>query len=132
MSTRIFDGRGVSAVIEKPRHRSDGGVATVWAAAWIFVCLMVGWLAMLAAAVVAAQHHLDAAADLSSLSAAARQQRGGDACRAAAQIAEANSVTLARCALEGADVAVTVTDAIRLPFSVDGRLTSTARAGPPV
>lgn len=114
------------------RRRSDDGVAAVWAAAWIFVCVLVGWLGMLAAAVVAAQHHLDAAADLSSLSGAARQQRGGDACAAAIRIAEANSVTLARCALEGADVVVTVTDAIRLPFSVNGSLTSTARAGPPV
>ena len=113
------------------RHRSEIGVATVWAAAWIFVCVMLGWLSMLAAAVVAAQHHLDGAADLSSLSAAARLQRGGDACAAAARIAEANSVTLSRCAREGADVVVTVTDAIRLPFSVDGSLTSTARAGPP-
>ena len=113
------------------RRRTDDGVATVWAAAWIFVCVMVGWLSMLAAAVVAAQHHLDGAADLSSLSAAARLQRGGDACAAAARIAEANSVTLSRCAREGADVVVTVTDAIRLPFSVDGSLTSTARAGPP-
>lgn len=112
------------------RREDEAGVATVWAVTWMFTCLMVGWLALLVAGVVAAQHHLDAAADLSSLSAAARLQRGQDACATAASIARANQAAISGCRVEGADVVVTVGRVIALPFGVQGHLTSTARAGP--
>ncbi len=110
--------------------RRDDGVATVWGLTWIFVTAMVGWLGVVAAAIMSAQHHLDGAADLSSLSGAARLQRGGDGCAVAAVIAQANEAALSRCRLEGSDVIVTLTGSIALPFGLDGSLTSAARAGP--
>jgi secretion/DNA translocation related TadE-like protein len=112
------------------RAQGEGGLATVWAIAWIFVCLTVGWVGVVAAAVVAAQHRLDAAADLSVLSAAAELQRGRDACGAAATIASDNGADIARCRVDGDDVVVTVDRTVSLPFGVQGHLTSTARAGP--
>jgi secretion/DNA translocation related TadE-like protein len=108
----------------------EDGVATVWAIMWIFVCLTIGWVGVVIAAVVAAQHRLDAAADLSALSAAAELQRGRDACRAAADIARDNGVGVARCRVDRDDVVVTVARTVGLPFGVHGSLTSTARAGP--
>jgi secretion/DNA translocation related TadE-like protein len=112
-----------------PRPREEG-VATVWAIAWIFVCLTIGWVGVVVAAVIAAQHRLDAAADLSVLSAAAELQRGRDACGAAADIARDNAAGIAHCRVDGDDVVVTVARTVSLPFGVRGRLTSTARAGP--
>jgi secretion/DNA translocation related TadE-like protein len=113
--------------VRRPREQ---GVATVWAVAWIFVCLTIGWAGVVVAAVVAAQHRLDAAADLSVLSAAAELQRGRDACAAAVDIARDNAVGIARCRVDGDDVVVTVARTVSLPFGVHGSLTSTARAGP--
>jgi secretion/DNA translocation related TadE-like protein len=112
------------------RRRTDEGLATVWAVAWIFVCLMIGWLGQLVAIVVSAQHHLDGAADLSSLSGAAQLERGRDGCAAAEGIARANLATTSRCLVDGQDVVVTVGAVVPLPFGLHGRLTSTARAGP--
>jgi secretion/DNA translocation related TadE-like protein len=112
------------------RAQGEGGLATVWAIAWIFVCLTIGWVGVVAAAVVAAQHRLDAAADLSVLAAAAELQRGRDACGAAADIARENGVDIAGCRVDHDDVIVTVARTVSLPFGVDGALTSTARAGP--
>jgi secretion/DNA translocation related TadE-like protein len=108
----------------------EDGVATVWAITWIFVCLTIGWVGVVVAAVVAAQHRLDAAADLSALSAAAELQRGRDACGAAVDIARDNAVGIARCRVDGDDVVVTVARTLSLPFGLQGSLTSTARAGP--
>lgn len=112
------------------RRPYEEGVATVWAIAWIFVCLTIGWVGVVVAAVVAAQHHLDAAADLSVLSAAAELQRGRDACAAAFDIARDNGVGITGCRVDGDDVVVTVARTVSLPFGVHGRLRSTARAGP--
>jgi len=97
---------------------------------WIFVLLSVGWLGVMATAVASRQHHLDGAADLASLSAAARLQRDGDPCALAAEIASANKVVVSSCQLEGSDVIVTVETSMSLPFGLDGELTSAARAGP--
>jgi secretion/DNA translocation related TadE-like protein len=105
-------------------------MATLWGLAWIFVCMTVAWLAVVAAAAVAAQHRVDSAADLSALSAAARLQRGDDACGAAVEIALENDASLSRCRVDGADVVVTVGRRIELPLGLHGQLTSTARAGP--
>lgn len=110
--------------------RGDDGIATVWAVSWMFVCLSLAWLALLAAAVTGRQHHLDGSADLVAVSAAARLERGGDACAVAVSVAEANTVHLVACQVDGADVVVTVTDEMALPFGVDGSLMTTARAGP--
>jgi len=79
---------------------------------------------------VARQHHVDGAADLVALSAAARVQDGGNGCEAAAQFATSNRVTLLACDLDGDDVVVEVSTMLRLPFGIEGRLESRARAGP--
>jgi secretion/DNA translocation related TadE-like protein len=108
----------------------ERGIATVWGVAWVVVCLTIGWLAVLATAVASAQHHLDGAADLAALSAAARLQRGGDACAVADAVAEDNSSQLADCELQGDDVVVRVRGRVTLPFGLSGDLTAAARAGP--
>ncbi|MBA3308495.1 MAG: flp pilus-assembly TadE/G-like family protein [Nocardioidaceae bacterium] len=110
--------------------RAEAGVATVWGVAWIFVCLSIGWLGLVAAMVVAGQHHVDAAAELASLSGAARLQRGGDACELAGVVAADNDVEVTSCAVEGSDVVVAVATSVALPFGLDGRLVAVSRAGP--
>lgn len=110
--------------------RPDSGFATIWAVGWILVCLSIGWLSLLAAAVVARQHHLDSTADLASIAAATRVQVGSDGCAAAQQVAERNGVELTACGVHDDDVVVTVEDRADLPFGLDGRLMSKARAGP--
>ena len=112
------------------RHRVEVGFATVWAAGWIFVCLSIGWISLLVTAVVATSHHLDSAADLVSLAGATRVQAGRDGCIAAQQAADSNGVELTACRVLAADVVVTVEASVALPFGLDGRLASTARAGP--
>jgi secretion/DNA translocation related TadE-like protein len=112
------------------RHRFEGGFATVWAAGWIFVCLSIGWVSLLVTAVVATSHHLDSAADLVSLAGATRVQAGSDGCTAAQQVADSNGVELTACRVLADDVVVTVEASVALPFGLDGRLSSTARAGP--
>jgi secretion/DNA translocation related TadE-like protein len=112
------------------RRWSEDAVATIWCLAWVFVCFTVGWIGIVAAAIVAAQHRLDAAADLSSLSAAARLQRGEDACTTADRIAEDDGVVVRSCQVTGLDVVVTVDRLVALPFGMHGHLSSTARAGP--
>lgn len=111
-------------------RRSDRGIATVWGLGWLVVCLTIGWICLLASAVVASQHHLDAAADLASLDGAARLQSGADGCAAAQHSAHSNGVRVTACRLDGEDIVVTVEDTVALPFDLDGRLVSTARAGP--
>jgi secretion/DNA translocation related TadE-like protein len=115
-----------------PRDRLDSGFATVWALAWIIVSLTVGWAALLSAAAVAAQHHLDGSTELASLSAAASLQHGGDPCRAAALVAADNAVVIAGCRIDGADVVVSAVTTLSLPLGMHPRLTSTARAGPDI
>lgn len=114
----------------RSRIRGERGIATVWAVTWIVCCLCVGWLALVLAMAVAKQHHLDGAADLVSLSAASQLVAGGDACAAAERIARANDVELVTCTIEGDDVLVSVGDVVDLPWGIDGRITSVARAGP--
>jgi secretion/DNA translocation related TadE-like protein len=114
----------------EPPRTNEGGIATLWGLAWIFVCMNVAWLAVVAAAAVAAQHRVDSAADLSSLSAAAGLQRGEDACGAALRIALGNDASLSSCRVDGADVVVTVGLRIELPLGLHAQLQATARAGP--
>lgn len=117
---------------QRPEQRrlDQSGVATVWAVTWIFVVSSVGWLGITAASIATRQHQLDGAADLVSLSAAGRLQRGGDPCVLAAEVASANRVSITSCQRDGSDVVVTVATSINLPFGVDGGLTASARAGP--
>ncbi len=110
--------------------RTQHGIATVWAVAWMFLCLTVGAIGALVAAAEASQHHVDGAADLAALSAAARLQRGGDPCPAAAAVSAANEVTLVRCRVDGDDVLVVVRARLDLPFGLHPWVSGEARAGP--
>jgi secretion/DNA translocation related TadE-like protein len=106
-------------------------MAVVWSIFWMFACIMVGGLAAVGALAEARQHAVDASADLVSLSAAAGLQHGHDACEMAATVAAANSVTLARCSIEGSDVVVEVRTRLDLPFGLHPDVYARARAGPP-
>ena len=110
--------------------RPECGVATVWAIGWITVCLLIGGIGLTVAAAASAQHRVDGAADLASLSAAAGLQRGVDPCAAASLVARANHVALKRCTVRGADVLVVVTIRLRLPFGIERWALAEARAGP--
>ncbi len=120
----------MSAPSRRLFNRPEPGIATVWAVAWMSVCLSIGWLGLLAATIASRQHHLDGAADLAALSAAARHERAGDACAVASAVAVGNDVAVQDCSLRGEDVVVTVSDSVSLPFSIAGDLTATSRAGP--
>ncbi len=112
------------------RTEAERGIATVWAAGWMAVCLTVGLVGLALAAAAASQHRLDGAADLVSLSAAGRLQRGGNACAVAAAVATANRVLLADCRVVGNDVVVTVRALVELPFGIRRWASAQARAGP--
>jgi secretion/DNA translocation related TadE-like protein len=108
----------------------ERGVATVTALGWAVVLLTLGWIAVVGAAVAAAQHHLDGAADLAALAAAQAAQTGQDGCAAAAHVASSNGVIVRACERDDVDVVVTVADHLDLPWSLDRAITATARAGP--
>lgn len=112
------------------RPAGQCGFATVWAIAWMVVCLTIGFVAAVAATAEARQHSLDASADLVSLSAAASLQRGEEPCITAARVAAANSVALVSCSVEGADVLVVVRTHVVLPLGLHPEVSSLARAGP--
>ncbi len=114
----------------RPLASGQSGMATVWAVCWVAVCLTVGWVGIGLAAAEARQHHIDGAADLAAVSAAARLQRGGDPCAAAVTVAEVNDVLLADCRTEGEDVVVTVREEVALPFGIRRWVWGEARAGP--
>ncbi len=119
-----------SGVTRNRACRSECGYATVWALGWMAVCLTLAEVSLQVAAAVAAQHHLDGSADLAALAAAARYQRGGDACAAAQATAADNTVDLVACSTTGPDVEVRVESRLRLPVGISMTLQSAARAGP--
>jgi secretion/DNA translocation related TadE-like protein len=112
------------------RHRDESGAATIWAVWSIVVVLSLGCVAMTVALATARQHRLDAAADLSAVSAAADLARGASPCPTAERVAAANGVALLACTVDGVDVVVSVTDRLRLPLGLVEHLVSRARAGP--
>ena len=111
--------------------RGERGVAAVLALGWAAALSTLGWIALLGAAVAAAQHRLEGAADLVALSAAQALQSGQqDGCAVAAQVASSNGVIVRDCRRDGVDVVVTVADYLDLPWTLDRAITATARAGP--
>ncbi len=112
------------------RTHDSAGVATVWAIAWIFALVMLGGIGLALGFAVSRQHQLDAAADLTALSAAARLQDGRDFCAAAAEVARANHVELVDCHRRSQDVVIAVRARIALPFGLGGWVSAQARAGP--
>lgn len=113
-----------------PDRRPETGYATIWTLGWIAACMTLGWISLLAAVVVAAQHNLDGSADLASLAGAAQLQSGGDACAAVRSTAADNGVSVVECSVDGTDVVATVEATVSLPFGIDRALTAAARAGP--
>lgn len=118
------------AAREPLRHRGESGSATVWAAAWVLALLLVGEVGLVLGFAEARQHQVDAAADLASVSAAARMQRGDDPCESAARVAAANGVLLTDCKVQGGDVVVAVRSPVDLPFGLHPWVTASSRAGP--
>ena len=116
--------------VRRSGRHSESGIATIWSLAWLAVCLVVGWVAIALAAAVAAQHHVDASADLTAVSAAASLQQGHDPCAEARRVATANEVRLSRCQVAGEDVVVTVSDRVHLAFGLHPTIIGRARAGP--
>ena len=110
--------------------RSETGAAALLAVAFLGVLMLVGAALGVVAAMVHAHRQAQAAADLAALAAAAEIGQGGDACAAAAHIAQANSARLETCVVEGRDavVEVTVTGPHWLGQTED--LSALARAGP--
>lgn len=111
-------------------RRDPQGVATVWAITWMAVLVVLASIGGLLGVAASRQHHVDAAADLVAISAAARLQRGGDACSMAMDVAIANRVVLARCRVAGRDVVVEVRERLTLPFDLHPWISGQARAGP--
>ncbi|MFE7709269.1 Rv3654c family TadE-like protein [Streptomyces sp. NPDC057486] len=107
--------------------RRDRGVATVWVAVTT-AALCAVFAAMLALGqVVVARHRAGGAADLAALAAADRALRGAEvACRAAAEVAEAQGATVVRCAVRG-EIADVTARARFGPYAPEVR----SRAGPP-
>lgn len=112
------------------RPSDERGSATLWALVWLTVLVSVAQIGLLVTALVARQHHVDAAADMTALSAAARLHRGEDPCAAARRVAAAHKVTLTTCQVEGPDVRVAVGAGVGLPFGLSVELSGVARAGP--
>lgn len=111
-----------------PETRGDDGYATIWALSWLAACLVLGSIALAAAAIVAQQHSTDGAADLAAVAAATAVQQGADGCVQASITAAANGAHVVSCALDGLDVQVTV--AVDLEAPIPLTLHSVARAGP--
>jgi secretion/DNA translocation related TadE-like protein len=114
-------------------RRADGdrGSATVWVLALSGVLAAVGLAAVLVGTAVVARHRATSAADLSALAAAGRGVAGHDACRTAAEIADANAAELTSCVVgAGAVVDVEVSVTVRLGELGAFSATAGARAGP--
>lgn len=116
------------------RRRDERGAGTVLMIAAVLVAAVLAGLVLVVQGYVAAVHHARSAADLVAVSAAARQLRGHDACRAAAAVAEANAVRLRACRVRGDSfdfvVSVTVEQPVRAPAPMlPAVVPATAHAG---
>jgi secretion/DNA translocation related TadE-like protein len=112
--------------------RGDRGAASLLVVAMVGVLLLVGCALGVVAAVLVDHRRAAAAADLAALAGAAALQRGDDGCSVAATLAGANGARLLTCAVEGADVLVTVEVAGPRWLGQRADLVGRARAGPAV
>lgn len=109
-------------------RRSDSGGATVLVVAMAGVLMFVTLGLATAGGLVTAQRRAQSAADLTALAAAAAMDL--DACAEALRVAAANAAALDSCAVDGADVLVTVSVAGPTMPGRDLRVSAEARAGP--
>ncbi|WP_262847510.1 Rv3654c family TadE-like protein [Sphaerisporangium corydalis] len=110
---------------------SDRGSATIW----VLVVMAMVWFLVVALLFVGsariARHRAQSAADLSALAGAVRAFAAPEeACPRARALAEANRVSLTRCAVRAGVVDVRVAVRIVLPWLGEQSATADARAGP--
>lgn len=91
------------------RSSTDGGSATLLAAAGAVLVAVATMVAAILLRYVAAAHELRGAADLVAVSAATAWREGGDACGAARRVALANHVTVEQCVIAGDAIEYVVT-----------------------
>ncbi len=89
----------------RPAVRDERGAAVVWTLALVCVVLTAGALASAVSIQAVVRQRVAIAADLAALAGA---QSLHEPCAAAQSAASANDASLVACALEGADVVVTV------------------------
>lgn len=110
--------------------RSERGSATLFAVAVVGLLVLVGAALGVVGAMVHAHRVAQSAADLAALAGAQSRARGGDACSAAATVAEANGATVDSCVVDGLDVRLQVTVAGPHWLGQRHDLSAQARAGP--
>lgn len=111
--------------------REESGSASLLVLSMTGVLLLTAVAVTVAVALVATHRVAQSAADLSALAGAVVQQRGGDACGTAAQVAAANHAELRRCTVVGDDVTVEVGVSAPDWHDLEATLRARARAGPP-
>lgn len=110
---------------------SDQGSGTIWAGAVAMVVCAIGSMILVVAISQMARHRANTAADLAALAAAQVLLDGtADPCAEAAQKASANSADLTSCEVDGENVTVVVSVAVRLGRWGIGHAKAAARAGP--
>jgi len=121
-----------AAVPAGARRRDDRGVATVAAVGLLVMLLVVTWISVGCVNVAVAAHRAGAAADLAALAGAQALRVGADACAAVGPVAAHNGGRVTACAVEGADVRVTVEVDTPAMVGLVWSPASSARAGPAV
>lgn len=117
----------------RDRH-DEHGSGTVLVAGTVVVLMAVAAAILVVGGYLVAADHARGAADLVAISAAAKVAQRGDGCRAAADVAHRNGVSLVRCTVRGDSldfvVSVTVRQPVRLglPLLPDG-VPATSHAG---
>jgi secretion/DNA translocation related TadE-like protein len=96
----------------------EHGSGTVLAAGTVVLLTAVAGAILVVAGYLVAADHARGAADLVAISAAAKVAQRGDGCRAAAEIAHRNGVSLARCTVRGDSLDFVVSVTVRQPVRV--------------
>lgn len=108
----------------------ERGSATVYAAIAITALVSLTFAAVLVAGLVRLSHEVDRAADLAALAGARVALDGGDGCRAAQHVAEANGTRVATCDQTGPVVTVEVRAESARHFGRTWAFEGRARAAP--
>lgn len=111
--------------------RDEGGTASAWAVPFIGVlALLTVLLAGVGAALVTVRR-VQAAADLAALAGATAYAAGRGVCSEVVRVADRNGAAVESCAvLDGGDVRVVVSAAVRVPWPEPLLVRGRARAGP--
>lgn len=111
-------------------RRDERGAGTVLALAFLGLLVVVATAVAGAVGLVGAHRIAQGAADLAALGAASALQDGGDACSSARLVAARNGARLRSCAVQGWEVAVTVSASGPRLLGETVELAARARAGP--